>query len=321
MRFPRSICVLFLLALLSFGVAACGDDDGGSAASTAGEPAAEAAVNVVNVTLGESGAKYFITVDKDTVQAGRTTFVIDNVGTLHHEMAIYKTDLPAGELPLTAEGTVDEEKAGLVAEAVYTRPLRGDEDHRIRDGRGVDYTVDLPPGKYVLLCNLAGHYKAGQFVAFTVEGDATDTAAVTPEEPAAGAQASDAEVKGTAVRAQLGEDGSKYFLKVDKDTVKAGTTTFVIDNVGTKHHELAIYKTDIAADKLPLTAEGTVDEEKAGLLAEAVYATPLRGDEDHRIRDGRGVNYTIDLPPGKYVLLCNLPGHYKAGQFTAFRVT
>jgi uncharacterized cupredoxin-like copper-binding protein len=312
--------VLFSLALLSFGVAACGGD-GGSAESTAGEPAAAAAENVVNVQLGEDGATYFVKVDKDTVQAGKTTFVIDNVGTMHHEMAIYKTDVAPDKLPLTDEGTVDEEKAGLVAEAVYTNPLRGDEDHRIRDGRGVDYTVDLPPGKYVLLCNLAGHYKAGQFVAFTVEGDASDTSAVTPEEPTGGAQAADATVKGTAVAVQLGENGSKYFVTVDKGSVVAGTTTFVIDNVGTMHHELAIYKTDVAPGKLPLTDEGEVDEEKAGLLAEAVYATPVRGDEDHRIRDGRGANFTIDLQPGKYVLLCNLAGHYKAGQFIAFRVT
>jgi uncharacterized cupredoxin-like copper-binding protein len=312
--------VLFALALLSFDVAACGDD-GDSAESTTDQAATEATRNVVKVQLGENGDKYFIKVDKDTVQAGRTTFVIDNVGTIHHEMAIYKTDLPADKLPLTAEGTVDEEKAGLVAEAVYTRPLRGDEDHRIRDGRGVNYTVDLPPGNYVLLCNLPGHYKKGQFVAFTVEGDSTDTTAVTPVEPKGGARAADAQVKGTAVKVQLGENGKKYFVKVDKNTVKAGTTTFVIDNVGTIHHEMAIYKTDIAAGKLPLTAEGTVDEEKAGLLAEAVYATPPRGDEDHRIRDGRGVNFTIDLQPGKYVLLCNLPGHYKAGQFIAFTVT
>jgi uncharacterized cupredoxin-like copper-binding protein len=312
--------LLFSLALLVFGVAACGDD-GDSAESTAAKPAAAATENVVKVQLGENGAKYFITVDKDTVQAGTTTFVIDNVGTMHHEMAIYKTDLPPGELPLTAEGTVDEEKAGLVAEAVYTRPLRGDEDHRIREGRGVDYTVDLPPGKYVLLCNLPGHYKAGQFVAFTVEGDASDTQAVTPEEPAGGVEATDAAIEGTAVALQLGEKGSKYFVTVDKGTVPAGTTTFVIDNVGTKHHELAIFKTDLAPGKLPLTDEGKVDEEKAGLVTEAVYATPVRGEEDHRIRDGRGVNFTIDLEPGKYVLLCNLTGHYKAGQYIAFRVT
>lgn len=319
MRSPRFIVLLFSLALLSFGVTACGDDNG-SAESTDGTAAAEATQNVVKVQLGENGDKYFVKLDKNTVPAGKTTFVIDNVGTKHHEMAIYKTDLPPDQLPLTDEGEVDEEKAGLVAEAVYARPLRGDEDHRIRDGRGVDYTVDLPPGKYVLLCNLTGHYQAGQFVAFTVEGDASTGATVTPEEPEGDAQA-DAAVKGTAVALQLGENGDKYFVKVDKDTVPAGTTTFVIDNVGTMHHELAVFKTDLAPGKLPVTDEREVDEEKAGLVAEAVYTKPLRGDEDHRIRDGRGVNFTIDLEPGKYVLLCNLAGHYQSGQFVGFTVS
>jgi hypothetical protein len=87
MRSPRSIILLFALALLLFGVAACGDDDS-SAESTADTPAAAATDNVVKVQLGENGAKYFITVDKNTVPAGKTRFVIDNVGTMHHEMAI-----------------------------------------------------------------------------------------------------------------------------------------------------------------------------------------------------------------------------------------
>ena len=167
MRYPKSIALIFLLALLSFGVAACGDD-GETAESTAGEPAGAATENVVKVQLGENPDGYFVKVDRNTVPAGTTTFVIDNVGTMHHEMAIFKTDLAPGELPLTDDGKVDEEKAGLVAEAVYARPVRGGEDHRIRDGRGVNFTIDLEPGKYVLLCNLPGHYAAGQYIGFTV---------------------------------------------------------------------------------------------------------------------------------------------------------
>ena len=167
MLFVRPISVLFLVAVLSFGVAACGGD-ASSAESTSGETTAAVTDNVVKVELGENGGKYFVKLDKDTVKAGTTTFVIDNVGTMYHEMAIYKTDTDPGKLPLNAEGKVDEEKAGLLAEAVYATPARGKEDHRIRDERGVNYTIDLKPGKYVLLCNLTGHYKAGQFVAFTV---------------------------------------------------------------------------------------------------------------------------------------------------------
>jgi len=165
MRLAKYLFVLLSLVVLAFGVAACGDGSGGS---TTDESAAQTQGNVVKVELGENGAKYFLTVDNATVPAGTTTFVIDNVGSMHHEFAIYKTDLPADKLPLTDEGKVDEEKAGLLAEAVYTKPLRGDEDHRIRDGRGVNFTIDLQPGTYVLLCNLKGHYQAGQFAAFTV---------------------------------------------------------------------------------------------------------------------------------------------------------
>ncbi len=317
MRILRYLTTAVVAAGLTVGLVACGGDSK-TIDTTTGAPATTSAGTKVNVQLGEDGAKFFITLDKDTVPAGETTFVIDNVGSMHHEMAIFKTDLPADKLPLTDEGKVDEEKAGLLAEAVYNKPLRGDEDHRIRDGRGVNYTINLKPGKYVLLCNLTGHYKAGQFIAFTVEGEAASGSATTsPQEPAA----VDSAVKGTPVAVKLGEDGAKFFITLDKDTVPAGETTFVIDNVGSMHHEMAIFKTDLPADKLPLTDDGKVDEEKAGLLAEAVYNKPLRGDEDHRIRDGRGVNYTINLKPGKYVLLCNLTGHYKAGQFIAFTVT
>jgi uncharacterized cupredoxin-like copper-binding protein len=305
--------------LSALGLAACGSDgDPAEPSAATGTTAEPAGGQTVKVELGEDGANYFITVDKDTVQAGTVSFVIDNSGSMHHEMGIYKTDLDPADLPLTDEGKVDEEKAGLVAEAVYTRPLRGDEDHRIRDGRGVDFTVDLPAGKYVLVCNLAGHYAKGQFVAFTVEGDAGAVTEVTPQVPTA---APAPEVKGTAVGVTLGEKGAKYFIALDKKTVSAGTTTFVIDNAGSMHHEMAIYKTDLAPGKLPLDAEGKVDAEKAGLLAEAVYATPLRGEADHRIRDGRGVNFTIDLEPGTYVLLCDLPGHYAAGQYIGLTVT
>jgi len=167
MRFAKYLSVLLSLVVLAFGAAACGGDNEPGGATT-GESTAQAQGNVVKVELGENGKEYFITVDKATVAAGAMTFVIDNVGTIHHEMAIFKTDLAADKLPLTDEGKVDEEKAGLLAEAVYAKPLRGDEDHRIRDGRGVNFTIDLQPGKYVLLCNLKGHYQAGQFIAFTV---------------------------------------------------------------------------------------------------------------------------------------------------------
>ena len=167
MRTPfRRLIATVAAASAAFAFAACGGAD--SAGTTTTAPTGSASASTVNVQLGEEGSKFFVKVDKTSVSAGTVTFAIDNVGTMHHELAIFKTDLPADKLPMNDDGKVDEEKAGMIAEAVYTKPLRGDEDHRIRDGRGVNFTIDLKPGKYVLLCNLAGHYKAGQYIAFTV---------------------------------------------------------------------------------------------------------------------------------------------------------
>lgn len=169
-RFVKlGLLLLSILALL-LGAAACGGDDESSGTATTEDTQAEPAAvpSVVSVQLGEDGSKYFVKLDKSSVVAGTTTFKIDNVGTIHHELAFFRTDLAADGLPLDAEDKVALEEGAEVGEAVYATPVRGDPDHRIRDGRGVDYTLDLEPGAYVLLCNLAGHYKAGQYIAFTV---------------------------------------------------------------------------------------------------------------------------------------------------------
>jgi uncharacterized cupredoxin-like copper-binding protein len=320
-RFVKPALLSLSVLALALGAAACGGDDESSGTSTTENTQAEPAAvpSVVSVQLGEDGSKYFVKLDKSSVVAGTTTFKIDNVGTTHHELAFYRTDVAAGELPIDDEDKAVLDEAGEAGEAVYATPVRGDPDHRIRDGRGVDYTLDLEPGAYVLLCNLAGHYKAGQFAAFTVEEATADNPA--PAEPTETAPAEEAPVaEGTPVAVQLGEDGAKFFVKVDTASVPAGATTFKIDNVGTTHHELAIYRTDVAAGELEIDDEDKAVLDETAVAGEAVYVTPVRGDPDHRIRDGRGVDYTLDLEPGAYVLLCNLAGHYKAGQYTAFTV-
>ncbi len=318
---PSHLPLLLLsLLLLAVVLSGCGGDEASTATNeeTQAEPPA-AETSVVSVQLGEEGSKYFVKLDKSAVVAGTTTFKIDNVGTIHHELAFFRTDLAADTLPLDAEEKVALEEGAEGGEAVYATPVRGDPDHRIRDGRGVDYSIKLNAGAYVLLCNLSGHYKAGQFAAFTVEEASADSPA--PAEPESVEAPAADPADGTPVAVELGDDGSKYFIKLDTPSVAAGKVTFKIDNVGTTHHELAIYKSELEPGKLPLDAEGNAVLDEDAVVAEAVYVTPLRGDPDHRIREGRGVDYTLELEPGAYILLCNLPGHYKGGQYIAFTVT
>jgi uncharacterized cupredoxin-like copper-binding protein len=112
---------------------------------------------------------------------------------------------------------------------------------------------------------------------------------------------------------------SEWLLEPDPVSVSAGKVTFTANNEGEKVHEFVIFKTDLAPDALPTTADGKVDEEGAGL--EAV-------DEIEDIAAGTSADLTVDLQPGKYVLICNVVAevegktelHYKEGMHAAFTV-
>ena len=70
-----------------------------------------------------------------------------------------------------------------------------------------------------------------------------------------------------------------------------------------------IIKTDMSADRLPIGTDGNVDEEKLTSPGE-------KGD----IAAGQTTDLTLTLPAGHYMLLCNLPGHFKTGMHTTFTV-
>jgi len=59
-----------------------------------------------------------------------------------------------------------------------------------------------------------------------------------------------------------------------------------------------------------IDAESRVDEDKAGDNGEVSELDP-----------GVSGALTVALQPGKYVLICNVPGHYSAGMWTEFEVT
>ena len=60
------------------------------------------------------------------------------------------------------------------------------------------------------------------------------------------------------------------------------------------------------------SAAGTVEEDAQGL--EVV-------DEQEDIGAGETRALAVNLQPGKYVLICNTPGHYQLGMHTGFSVT
>ena len=89
-------------------------------------------------------------------------------------------------------------------------------------------------------------------------------------------------------------------------TLTAGKHQIGLTNDGTIGHELVLFKTDLPADALPLSADGDVDEEAAQL-------TNVGDSGDSLAAGGTKTFSTSNLSPGHYVAVCNLPGHYRLG--------
>jgi uncharacterized cupredoxin-like copper-binding protein len=117
-------------------------------------PAAAAATKTVNATVTE----FKIQADAKRVATGDVTFTITNKGATTHEFVVIKTDLAPEALPKDVDGGVAE--GGPIAVV--------DEAEDILPGTTTTLTVKVEPGRYVYICNLAGHYTGGMRGAFEV---------------------------------------------------------------------------------------------------------------------------------------------------------
>lgn len=98
-----------------------------------------------------------------SVASGAVVFHIRNAAPATHEFVVVRTDLPADQLPIAADGlSVDEAQLRSVGEIseVDTETTQ-------------DLAVSLAPGQYVFFCNLEGHYLGGMHGSLVVTADAT----------------------------------------------------------------------------------------------------------------------------------------------------
>jgi uncharacterized cupredoxin-like copper-binding protein len=98
-----------------------------------------------------------ITVNVPSVKAGKIKIGVRNLGTMEHSFEVLKTDLPPDKLPVDGASAKAKED-GKVGEIPS-----------IPAGKSAAVTLDLTPGKYVFICNIAGHYGLGMHTGFTVE--------------------------------------------------------------------------------------------------------------------------------------------------------
>ena len=101
-------------------------------------------------------------------------------------------------------------------------------------------------------------------------------------------------------------------LRADTHSVRAGQVSFVVHNRGGLVHELLVMS-------LPADGAGTRAAGNTGKVDE----TAARGEASRPCGEGSGDGLgsgstgwvTVNLPPGRYELICNEPWHYTSGMF------
>lgn len=113
--------------------------------------------------------------------------------------------------------------------------------------------------------------------------------------------------------------GGAMRLSIDQALVGRGTVSFLATNGGSISHELVILPladSQVVGTR-PVSREGQVDEERN--LGEASSNCGAGAGEG--IAPGASSWVTLKLSPGRYEVVCNLPGHYSAGMYSELTVT
>lgn len=100
---------------------------------------------------------------------------------------------------------------------------------------------------------------------------------------------------------------TEYKITATPDHAAAGPVTFDVANDGAIPHEFVVLKTAKPAAKL-LQGARADETGNVGELSEKALTVGAKKD------------LTLDLKPGHYALICNLPGHYQGGMHLDFTV-
>jgi uncharacterized cupredoxin-like copper-binding protein len=99
---------------------------------------------------------------------------------------------------------------------------------------------------------------------------------------------------------------NEWSIKPSSSVAKSGKVTFNATNDGKLPHEVVVLKTNQAAGSLKVSNGRVSEKDSVGEVSD--------------VAAGKSKSGTLDLKPGNYVLVCNLPGHYQAGMYTSLTV-
>jgi uncharacterized cupredoxin-like copper-binding protein len=100
-----------------------------------------------------------------------------------------------------------------------------------------------------------------------------------------------------------------FKIQPSATSAKNGKVEFHVKNNGPSTHEFVVVASDLAPDAVPLKGN-VIDEEKT---------TPV--DELENLAKDSTTTLKVTLKKGKYVLICNVAGHYQSGMHVGFTAT
>lgn len=111
-----------------------------------------------------------------------------------------------------------------------------------------------------------------------------------------------------ASKGEIAVELREHTISMSAHQIRAGTVTFIVRNRGTIAHDFIVIKTDLAPDKLAVdqNAQKVSEEGRVGGVME--------------IPPAKNGNLRLDLGPGHYVIVCNVPTHYQLGMRTELTV-
>jgi nitrite reductase (NO-forming) len=198
---------------------------------------------------------------------------------------------------------------GTVFDRTYVEGVVGHDSQTVSfapsQGGWVEFTLDQE-GNFPFVTHAFGDMVKGAAGILHTTGapKVAPAPAAAPAAPAAAAATAAAKAPAggmagmTHVQATLGE----MFVKADTTTAKAGTVMFNVQNTGATMHGLAIVRA-------PAKAPG-------GMLDASTFVA--KGQD---LAPGASEMLTATLKPGRYELVCFMPGHYAAGQKLPFTVS
>jgi hypothetical protein len=101
--------------------------------------------------------------------------------------------------------------------------------------------------------------------------------------------------------------GERDFRISAPATLPAGRVDLSVDNMGPDDHELIVVRTSKALPRRPdglIVNEDAVERQTVGVIEPGLGPRHLQ----------------LDLHPGRYVMFCNMEGHYLGGMHRRFRV-